>query len=492
MTDSNPNGAEGAPAPKKRLLLAYPNLRWHKDDCVTMWNLDPTALCLLAAMVKDIVEVRILDAQFRNLSRESFQEEIRSYRPDFVGLSLLTSEYEQALYCAATLVKGCDPGITVIAGGVHVTTMPDRALEEAPEIDWCVVGEGEHVLAGLLLHLTRGGPLPTVGLGYRREGHRVVQEAAIVEDLAALPWADYELVDFPAYINQAQRGFTSNQPPEYPYLRMLTTRGCPFGCSFCQVETIAGRRVRTRDPEDVVNQLAYLKQRYGIRSVVFDEDNLLLGENDYARRLFQAMIDRDLNLKWIAVAFAVFLITDETLDLMKRSGCVGINVAIESGNPRVLKEIVRKPIKNLDAIPGIIEKVRGKGIYCIANFIVGFPGETWEEIRETIAFAERCGADYVKIYGAVPLYKTKLYYLAKEQGLLACQEDVPKVDWRYGQITSDQWTSQDISILRVFEWDRINFAPHRIQRLMEISGSTEAELRAMRKQTRDSLIFAGA
>lgn len=474
---------------KKRLLLVYPNMRWHKNDIVTLWDLEPTTLLLLAAMVKDLVDVKIVDAQFGNLSQEDFQEEIRAYQPDYVGLSLLTSEYEAALYLGARLVKEVDPGITVIAGGVHATTMPDHVLENCHSIDYCVVGEGEYVLRDLLLFLQQSGPQPTIGLAFRQDGQLVVQSQAIVDDLTKLPWPDYDLVDFAAYINRPQRSFTSNYPPAFPYIRIITTRGCPFGCTFCQVETIAGRRVRTRDPDDVVNELEYLKEKFGIRSIVFDEDNLLMGENNYAQRLFQTMIDRRLGLKWIAGSFALFLITDGLLDLMKESGCVGMNVAIESGNERVLKEIVRKPIKNMQEIPAIIEKVKSKGVYCIANFIIGFPSETWDEIRETLAFAERCGADYVKIYAAVPLYKTKLYYLAKEKGLLLCNDAVPKVDWRYGQIKSDEWTAKDISILRAYEWDRINFAPNRIKRLMEISGATEEELKLTRKETRDNLVL---
>jgi len=472
----------------KRLLLAYPNMRWHKEDSVTLWNLDPTALCLLAATVRDLVEIKILDAQFHNLDRDTFKRQIADYQPDYVGLSLLTSEYEEALYGAARLVKEVNPDITVIAGGVHVTTMPDHVMETCEAIDYCVIGEGEHVLRELIRYLQGTDALPKSGLAYR-SGNVIIQKQAIVDNLSELPWPAYDLVDFSAYIQKPQRGFTSNQPPAYPYVRMVTTRGCPFGCTFCQVETIAGRRVRTRDPVDVVNELEFLKERYGIRSIVFDEDNILLGENDYARRLFREMSDRKLNLPWIASAFALFLITDDLLALMKESGCVGINVAIESGNERVLKEIIHKPIKNLQAIPDIIARVQAQGIYCIANFIVGFPGETWNEIRETIAFAEQCGADYVKIYAAVPLYRTKLYYLAKEKGLLLCNDEIPKVDWRYGQITSDEWTAKDISILRVYEWDRINFAPHKIKRLIEITGATEEELNAVRKNTRDNLTW---
>lgn len=465
-------------------------MRWQKEDIVTLWNLDPTTLCLLASMVKDFVDIKIIDAQFYNLTQDEFKRQITNYHPDYVGLSLLTSEYEDALTIAAKLVKEVDDGIIIIAGGVHITTMHEHVMASCYDIDYCVLGEGEYVLRALLQHLLGNGSLPETGLAFRRSGELIIQPKALVDDLTKLPWPSFELVDLPSYIQQPQRSFTSNQPPAYPYIRMVTTRGCPFGCTFCQVENIAGRRVRTRDPEDVVNELAFLKEKYGIRSIVFDEDNILLGENDYAKRLFRAMIKRKLDLKWIASAFALFLITDELLDLMKQSGCVGINVAIESGNKRVLQEIVRKPIKNLDAIPGIIEKVKAHGIYCIANFIVGFPGETWDEIRETVAFAEHCGADYVKIYAAVPLYNTKLYHIARDNGFLLCNDNVPKVDWRYGQISSNEWTSKDISILRVYEWDRINFAPHKIKKFLEISGATTEELNVVRKNTRDSLTWA--
>jgi radical SAM superfamily enzyme YgiQ (UPF0313 family) len=470
----------------KRLILAYPNMRWQKNDIVTNWNLEPTTLCLLAQMVKDVVDVKIIDAQFDDLSPKAFKALVARYRPDFVGLSLLTSEYADALDTAANIVKSIDRRIRVIAGGVHPTTMPKFVMQNS-DIDYCVIGEGEYLLGELLAWLDGSGQMPEKGLAYRDGNEVVVQERAFVEDLCNLPWPAYDLVDYAKYLDKPQRSFTSNNPPDFPFVRMVTTRGCPFGCIFCQVERIAGKKVRTRDPEDVVEELQFLKNRYGIRSVVFDEDNLLMGAKGYARRLFTTMIERDLGLKWIASAFALFLLTDELLDLMKASGCVGINVAVESGNQRVLKEIVGKPIEALDQVPGMIQKVIQRGIYCIANFIIGFPGETWDEIRQTIAFAEQCGADYIKIYAAVPLYGTKLFDLAREKECLTCHNAYPVADWRYGQITSDGWTSKDVSVLRAYEWDRINFAPHKIERLLEITGATVKELNTMRKKTRDSL-----
>ncbi len=297
------------------------------------------------------------------------------------------------------------------------------------------------------------------------------------------------MIKYEDYLVTDSRQYSPNRPPDYPFVRMVTTRGCPFKCSFCQVENISGKKVRARDYNDVVNELLFLKKRYGIKAIVFDEDNILMAPKHYARNLFKLMIEKELNIKWVATAFAIFLINDELLDLMKRSGCVGINIAIESGNSRVLKDIVKKPIKDLVKIPQIISKIKSKGLHCIANFIVGFPGETWEEIRETFRFAENVGADYVKFYAAIPLHGTQLFEIAQSMGYMDYNPNISTVDWRYGQITSDEWTAQDISILRAFEWDRINFSPEKIEKVAQIWGCSIDELNKIRKDTRDSLVF---
>ena len=132
-------------------------------------------------------------------------------------------------------------------------------------------------------------------------------------------------------------------------------------------------------------------------------------------------------------AFAIFLLDEETLDLMVEAGCQGINIAIESGNKRVLKEIVLKPV-NLDIVPTWIQKVHDKGLFCIANFIIGYPGETWDEIQDTIRYAETCGADYIKIFVAVPLKGTKLWNRALERDAFVGDSSGTKVEWRHSQI----------------------------------------------------------
>ncbi|MBT6046056.1 MAG: cobalamin B12-binding domain-containing protein, partial [Candidatus Scalindua sp.] len=105
----------------KKLLLTFPNQRWHKQDVNTTWNLYPSTLCLLAEMVKDIVEVKIIDAQFYNLSINDFVQQVEEYSPDYVGVSVLTSEYGNILDVVADEVKKINAHIVVIAGGVYPT-----------------------------------------------------------------------------------------------------------------------------------------------------------------------------------------------------------------------------------------------------------------------------------------------------------------------------------------------------------------------------------
>jgi len=472
---------------KKKLVLIYPNQRWEKFDITTTWNLSPMVLCLLGAMVKEDVDVEIIDAQFYDLSVDEFKERIRESAPDYAGISVLTSEYENTLDITADAIKEIAPETVVVAGGVHVTIEYRRVMKNQ-NIDYAVRGEGEYVLRDLIRFLNgTNSELPVNGLVYRQDDELVVLPQTFIENLSELPWADFDLVNFDDYINTGAR-HGPLRAPEYPALRWMVTRGCPVGCSFCQVEFISGKPVRTRDPEDIVAELEFLKEKYGIKSILFEDDNMSMPRK-FFMELLELMIERELNLKFIIQAFAIFTLTDDMLDLMVKANCQGINVAIESGSQRVLKEIVQKPVR-LDLVPERIKKVKDRGMFVLANFIVGYPGETWDEVQETVRFAEHCGVDYAKLFVAVPLKGTKMWDMAKRLGVLDKAEDDISVDWRYGQITSDEWTAKDISILRAYEWDRINFStPERRARVAEIWGLSIEEMAAIRKRTRDTLTF---
>ena len=150
--------------------------------------------------------------------------------------------------------------------------------------------------------------------------------------------------------------------------------------------------------------------------------------------------------------------------------------------------MVMKPVK-LDQAICKIKKIKEFGMFCIANFIIGFPGEKWSEIRQTISYAENCGADYVKFFAAVPLKRTKLWDLMVDTDSYDGNIENWSVEWRFGQISSDEWSSKDVSILRAYEWDRVNFGtPEKRLRIAELWGVSEERLDVIRKNTRDAVV----
>jgi len=468
---------------KPNLVLAYPNQRWHKDDIQTVWNLNPSTLCLLAAAVQDDANVEIVDAQFYNLSVEEFVDRVEQANPSYIGISILSTEYKETLHIAVAALKERLPDPVVIVGGVHVTIeYEDVMLDQG--IDYAVIGDGEYVLRDLLRHLEGHGEMPLVGLAYRDGENLVAQPRAVIDDLDALPMPNYDLVRMEDYVAESPR-VGPNRPPEMPYVRLVITRGCPVGCSFCQVESISGKRVRSPSAKKVVDELIYLRDRYGVKSFLIDDDNIVI-KKKFFKELLRELSEREVGLSFLINAFAIFKLDDEMLNLMVQAGCVGINVAIESGNQRVMNDIVLKPL-DLKTVPPLIKKVHDAGLFVIANFIIGFPGESWAEIRETIHYAEHCGADYVKFFVAVPLRGTQMWDIALEIGAIT-DEVGSGSSWRFSQITSDEWTSDDISVLRAYEWDRVNFAtPEKRRNLAELWGVSEKEMEDLRRKTRDAV-----
>ncbi len=469
----------------EKILLAIPNFRWQNWEVSTLWNLHPYNICLLSAMIEQEYDVVIVDANIDDLSGEEFSTILEKEKPAVVGITVLTNEYGQAGHITAKIVKNVDRSTIVVLGGVYATNSYSSIIEDK-NVDYVVVGEGEYVFKNLLGYLNDRNDLPAKGIAYKRDGEIITTPREnFITDLDSLPLPAYHKIDFLKYANINPRE-SVDAPREFPYARVLTSRGCGIGCSFCEVEYIAGKKFRFRSPVNVVDEIECLKSEYGIKSVLFDDDNMLLNRNR-AKDIFKEISRRNLDITWNTIATAAFLLDEEMLELMRESGCQFLAIAIESGVERVLKEIIHKPIK-LEYAKKMVKKARELGIDIAANFIVGFPGERWDEIRQTIKFAESFEADYVKIAIATPLPNTELYRIAKDGGYLPANFTFDDMDWSHGQIETDEFTSQDVAILRAYEWDRINFAdPERRKNIARMMNVTEDELNQIRKRTLRSL-----
>lgn len=471
----------------KKVMLMFPYQQWYKFDLTTTWNLSPYSLCLLGGILQNRgYDVKIVDCQFYEMSEAQFKKEVEAYDPDIVGISILTSEYADTGDTAARIIKEVNPAILTIMGGVHPTTQHERVMRNK-NIDFAVRGEAEYVFPAFLDYLNGEGDFPTKGMVYRDKDGKVVSlPPEYIHDLDALPRPNYELVDFPQYTMTGPR-YGVDTIQIYPYARMLTSRGCPVGCSFCQVGSISGKIWRAHSAERVVEDLKWLKEKYGIKAFIFEDDNPFATRHR-TRKMLQLLKEADLGLKWKAAGVTIWTMDKEILKLMKETGCLMLGIAIETGTERVMKDIIGKPV-DLQKIPELIKYASQElGIFMAANFIIGFPGETWDEIRQTLYYAETCGVDYAKIYPAQPLLGTKLYDMAVAMDAIVGGHET--VGWRYGRIKSKEFNPKDISILRAYEWDRINFRdPKKRARTAEIMGISVEKLDQIRKNTRDKLTF---
>lgn len=451
-----------------RVVLVVPNFRWIDSDKNALWHYLPYNLCLLAACIRDIADVTIVDAYKKDMSVVQLRDVLQHLHPDLVGITVLMDKYGPSGHMVAKIAKKI--GAKTVMGGVYASMNAEEVAKDV-NIDYIVVGEGEHALRTLVEY-----NLPDKIIRYPR-----------IDKLDELPLPAYDLIDFQAYATCAERN-SVDRPSLLPYGHVMTSRGCPFGCCFCQVEQISGKEFRPRSPKNVLNEIQWLKDTYGIKSLIFDDDNLLT-DKERAYQIFNGMIDLNLMMPWKMIATAAFKLDLELIRSMKASGCEYVNIAIESGCERVLHKIINKPV-NLDYALKMTRMLQDNGIYVAANFIVGFPTETWNEIRESLAYADELNADYTKIFAAMPLRNTRLWDMCEKENAFK-KGFTGTVQWSKGQIETEHFTANDLTILRAFEWDRINFSDiNKRRKTCKIMGISEEELLKIRRETISSSLKA--
>lgn len=371
-------------------------------------------------------------------------------------------------------------------GGVY-PTLSLKIAQHDDFIDFIIRGEGEIRLIQFLKALEAGTGFNKInGLSYRENGRWVDNPVqGRIEDLNAIPFPDYSLVDMKKYISYGQKYTQNFQFRNMPWAQTITSRGCPYKCIFCASCKIYGLPIRFRSADNVLSEIDQLVKNYGIRELIFVDDSFLQSK-ERAMAIMQGIIDRKYDLVWKSNNLAVFHMDNELLEKMKESGCYQITVSIESGCQKTLRRI-RKPIL-LRKIKPIIDKIKALDIELISNYVIGFPGETWEDIRECIAYAESIDIDYTLFSVATPLPATELYDICVRDKLLPADfnfETFQYYGFGRGVITTEEFTPFELQVLRAYEWDRINFkTAAKKKKIARMLGITLDELDAWRRETR--------
>jgi radical SAM superfamily enzyme YgiQ (UPF0313 family) len=205
-----------------------------------------------------------------------------------------------------------------------------------------------------------------------------------------------------------------------PWASVITSRGCHYACVFCTAHLTKGRKWRFRSPENVVDELEHLVDIYGIKQVAFNDDNMTLDKNRMGV-ICDLIVERGLDIDWYTPnGIRADTLDEKLLVKMKKSGCKRIYIAPESGVQRIVDQVIKKNM-NLKYVEKAVALSRKVGIKVSCFFVIGFIGETKEDIKASIKYAERLkrlGADRFYFSYAMPLYGTELYQQAKEGGFL--------------------------------------------------------------------------
>lgn len=469
-----------------KILLMVPNYSWFGKRA---WNTLPFAIPIIAAVLKNF-EFEIIDCNINDYSEDEVAGILGTKEAKLVLISTISYDYYRTYHRLAEIVKQVKPDCTLMMGGVYVTTCVEHVMEDE-NIDIAMMGHAEERMEPLIDDILNDRTTDiekTEGIAFRKNGKCIINPLITnVADVKKMVVPDYEKTDIMKYIKKDESIAVNyvNESRKH-FANVLSSYGCPYNCIFCASRSISGRKVVVRPAEDVLKEIDFLVRNCGIELLNIMDDNILF-DKDRAKYIFREITARQYNIEIRIDNLAIWHLDQEILDIMKEAGVTRMGVSVESGCERVLHKIMRKPLK-LEIVKPIRELCRKAGILMTANFMIGLPGETWDEIRESLRFAEDCDFDLISIHIATPLPKTDLYTYAIEYGALS--KDYSFFDDSHfgsgvGYLETDEFTPKELETIRAYEWDRINFSTaDKRRRACEVLELTEEDLKDLRKQTR--------
>ncbi len=450
----------------KRILL----IRTYQSPATTTTggSVPPLDLLYMASAIMkafaDKYEIKVLDTGIGALGLEEIKKEVEDFAPHIVCLNSLIFEADFAHKIAA-VCKMVNEGVIVLMHGQLVDMAKEYILRDG-NIDYGIRGEGEITLVDLLENLEKGGDLSEVrGIIYRRDGKTVSTAVRpYIEDLdeIAISFAAWDLINIKEY---AKYSNWNGSLREKFYMPVLTSRGCPFPCTFCSERETQGRRFRARSPENVFSEIKALHDRYGVKEIHFF-DAVFNFDVERAKKICRLIIDSGIKLK-LAFPHGIRadIMTDELMRLMREAGTYKLTYGIETATPRLQREVK----KNLDInqLRDRIKKTAQTGIIVGGYLMLGFPTETRDEMMATINFAADSDLDVAAFFKVtnyndiVKFYQSRSESLEERQGAPEKFEDFSY----YSQKRSHARASVDeLNELLLKSQQRFYLNPRRIRR----------------------------
>ncbi len=357
----------------------------------------PLGICYLSAVLKkENYQVDIIDQAARGFNLQQIVRWIKKQDPDILGFSTLTASGSGISAALTSIeVKKWNPNIKIVFGNRHANHNDYRILNKYSQVDICVRDEGEYTFLELVKALERNQPLKDIkGLTYRENGKfKRNEQRPLIKDLDSIPLPDRKALKMEykgsfGGLEFAPKGFTS----------MVSSRGCPYHCTFCYGKRTVG--FRTRSVENIMKEILYLDSE-GYKYLNFVDDNFTVSKKRVIR-LCRLMQKHKVDLDWICEG-RVNQVSDEMLREMKRANCRIIFFGVESANQRIL-DYYKKGITPAQSIAAVKKTRKAKIPFILGSFIVGAPSETFKEIYDTLKFAQKIDIDFpvYNLLGTMP------------------------------------------------------------------------------------------
>ncbi len=372
----------------------------------------PLGLAYLAAVLeKDGFEVRIIDCPQSNMMYDKLTKLVKDENPQMIGITATTLSFPNAVD-AAKKIKLEIPDSYIVLGGPHVTAAPDEAIKNTC-FDIGVLREGEITLLEIARKMRdedRAFDKSSIrGVVYLEDGTvKFTQMREYIKDLDSLPFPARHLL--PPISEYHPTPISCRNPP---LGTLITTRGCPNQCAFCD-RKIFGNLTRFRSPGNIVDEIEELIEKYGAKEIKFWDDTFTANQQR-AFDICDEIIRRKINIPWSCLT-RVNTVSKELLKRMKDAGCWQVAYGLESGSQKIL-DLMKKGI-TIEQSTNAVKWTKEVGLNVRGYFVLGFPGETRETIRNTINFAKKMKLDGANFYMFIPFPGAEIFHHLDKKGLI--------------------------------------------------------------------------